>query len=205
MRLVTAALATAISLSVTACGGEPSNRSVNSVNQPVVSREHYTLDLSSGGGSLPASEQQRLTDWMEALNVGYGDRISIDDPSYSSGSARATIEAVAADYGLLVSDRAPVTTGYVPAGAVRVVISRSTATVPGCPDWSDSSQMDFQGGTSRNYGCGVNSTMAAMIADPEDLVRGQAEGDFDNRQSSKAIDAYRKKAKAAGEVKQGGK
>ena len=47
--------------------------------------------------------------------------------------------------------------------------------------------------TSSNYGCAVNSNLAAMIADPTDLVLGQAgsvTGDADT--SSKAIKVYRR-------------
>ena len=195
MRIVSAALITALGLSVAGCGATTANRSVNSDRQAVVTRSHFVLDVNVGGaGSLANSERRRLSGWFEALELGYGDRISIDDPSYSSSaSARGTVEALAAQYGLLISDIAPVTKGYVPSGAMRVVVSRSTASVPGCPDWSHRSHTDFQGRTSANYGCGVNSTMAAMIADPEDLVRGTHVDGEDQTQASKAIRAYRDK------------
>ncbi len=194
MRYVSAAIITALGLSVAACGSTTANRTVNSERQAVVTRSNYILDLNVSSGGLSSSEQRRLAGWFDALELSYGDRISIEDPSYSGGSAaRDAIEAQVAQYGLLVSDLAPVTEGYVPAGAMRVVVSRSTAKVPGCPDWSNRSHTDFQGRTSANYGCGVNSTMAAMIADPEDLVRGQHADGEDQRQASKAIRAYRDK------------
>jgi len=194
MRIVSTALITVLGLSVAGCGATTANRTVNSERQAVVTRSHYTLDLNVGSGALASSEQRRLAGWFEAIELGYGDRISIDDPSYSAGaSARGAVEALVAQYGLLVSEIAPVTGGNVPGGAIRVVVSRSTASVPGCPDWSHRSHTDFQARTSANYGCGVNSTMAAMIADPEDLVRGQhAEGE-DQTRASKAIRAYRDK------------
>ncbi|VAW00369.1 Flp pilus assembly protein CpaD [hydrothermal vent metagenome] len=194
MRYVSAVIITTLGLSVAACGSTTANRTVNSERQAVVTRSNYILDLNVSSGELSSSEQRRLAGWFDALELGYGDRISIEDPSYSGGSAaRDAIESQVAQYGLLVSDLAPVTEGYVPAGAMRVVVSRSTAEVPGCPDWSNRSHTDFQGRTSANYGCGINSTMAAMIADPEDLVRGQHADGEDQRQASKAIRAYRDK------------
>jgi pilus assembly protein CpaD len=43
-----------------------------------------------------------------------------------------------------------------------------------------------------NYGCATNSNLAAMIADPEDLVRGKTGGpQVDAALSGKAIKAYR--------------
>lgn len=194
MRIVSMALITALGLSVTACGSTTANRSVYSERQPVVSKANFVLDLSAGNGGLSTSEQDRLAGWFDALELGYGDRVSIDDPSYStSGVAKAAVEAIVASYGLLLSEKAPITEGNIPAGLMRVVVTRTSASVPGCPDFSHRSHTDFQARTSANYGCGTNSTLAAMIANPEDLVRGEnAEGE-DQTRASKAIRAYRDK------------
>lgn len=194
MRIISMALITALGLSVTACGSTTANRGVYSERQPVVSKANYVLDLSTGSGGLSTSEQNRLSGWLDALELGYGDRVSIDDPSYSASAvAKAAVEAIVARYGLLISETAPITEGHVPAGLMRVVVSRTTASVPGCPDFSYRSHTDFQVRTSENYGCGTNSTMAAMIADPEDLVRGTNADGEDQAQASKAIRAYRDK------------
>ena len=194
MRVISAALLTAVGLSLTACGANTANRSVYSERQPVVTRSHYTLDVNMSGGSISSSEQRRLAGWFEALDLGYGDRVAIDDPRYSANaSARGAVEALAAQHGLLINEVAPVTEGYVPNGAIRVVVSRSKAHVPGCPDWSNRSHTDFQARTSENYGCGTNSTLSAMIADPEDLVRGQSVDGEDQERASKAIRSYRDK------------
>ena len=194
MRIVSMALITALGLSVSACGSTTANRSVYSERQPVVSKANYVLDLSAGNGGLSASEQNRLTGWFDALELGYGDRVSIDDPNYAASPvAKSAVEAIVARYGLLVSELAPVTEGNVPTGLMRVVVSRTSASVPGCPDFSHRSHTDFQARTSANYGCGTNSTLAAMIADPEDLVRGNNAGGEDQARASKAIRAYRDK------------
>ena len=194
MRIISMALITALGLSVSACGSTTANRSVYSERQPVVSKANYVLDLSAGNGGLSTSEQNRLSGWFDALELGYGDRVSIDDPNYSTSPiAKAAVEAIVARYGLLVSEKAPVTEGHVPAGLMRVVVSRTSASVPGCPDFSHRSHTDFQARTSANYGCGTNGTLAAMIADPEDLVRGNSANGEDQTRASKAIRAYRDK------------
>ena len=194
MRIVSMALITALGLSVTACGNNTANRSVNSERQPVVSRANYVLDLNAENGGLSRAEQNRLEGWFDALDLGYGDRVSIDDPAYAaSPAAKGAVSAIVARFGLLVNETAPVTEGYVPAGLMRVVVSRTKATVPGCPDFSHRSHTDFQARTSANYGCGTNGTLAAMMADPEDLVRGKSANGEDQAQASKAIRAYRDK------------
>ena len=194
MRIVSMALITALGLSVTACGSTTANRSVYSERQPVVTKSNFVMDLSAGNGGLSASEQNRLSGWFDALELGYGDRVSIDDPNYSaSAGAKAAVENIVASYGLLISETAPVTEGNISPGLMRVVVTRSSASVPGCPDYSHRSHTDFQARTSANYGCGTNSTLAAMIANPEDLVRGESADGEDQTHASKAIRAYRDK------------
>jgi pilus assembly protein CpaD len=93
----------------------------------------------------------------------------------------------------LLGDSAPITAGAIEPGSVRVVVSRSTASVPGCPDWRSQSQPEFASSTMSNYGCAINSNLAAMIANPEDLVRGAASDGVDANTSAKAIKSYRDK------------
>ncbi len=194
-RISNKALASALSASLVlilgGCGGMPSNRSVESIHQPVVTRTNYTLDITAGPGGVSIPEQRRLAGWFEAMDLRYGDRITIDDP-LKSGATRAAVQGVAGRYGMIVGDEAPVTPGYVNPGTVRVVVSRSTAEVPGCPDWSVKSETNLANGTSSNYGCATNSNLAAMVADPEHLLHGaNGTGTTTVMSGNKAIDSYR--------------
>ncbi|MCB2076316.1 MAG: CpaD family pilus assembly protein [Novosphingobium sp.] len=193
-RLAGTALALSLGLALAGCGGMPTNTSLESVHQPVVERTNYTFDVTTGPGGLAYPEQRRLAGWFEAMDLRYGDRISIDDP-LESGATRSSVESLAGRYGLIVSEDAPVTPGHVNAGTARIVISRSKASVPGCPDWSAKSDANLRNATSSNYGCAINSNLAAMVADPEHLVQG-ARGHSDTivMSSTKAIDSYREQA-----------
>jgi pilus assembly protein CpaD len=182
-----------LALAVSACGTQ--NRGLESVQQPVVSRTDYVLDVNAGGGGLDAREVGRVEGWFESLRIGYGDRVSVDlgDGGYGS-AARESVAAIAAKYGLLLTSTAPITAGSVPAGNVRVIVSRSKATVPGCPDWSRPSEANFGSHNASNYGCAINGNLAAMVADPQDLVLGRG-GDSasDASTSGKAIKSYRER------------
>lgn len=171
-------------------GGNEPNMSLYSVNQPVVQRTDFVLDLEAGPGGVSPAEVGRLHGWFQGLQVAYGDRISIDEPagSYSDGSVREAVAEAAARYGLLVGDDAPVTNGEVQPGTVRIVVSRTNASVPNCPNWERSGLSS----TSAGYGCATNSNLAAMIADPNDLVLGQTgSGTADPAATSRAIRSYR--------------
>lgn len=190
-RVPAISLALALGLGLAGCGGMPENTSLYSVRQPVVERTNMVLDVTTTSSGLPISEQQRLNGWFETLDLRYGDRIAVENPSQNP-AVTAAVRDIAARYGLLISDTAPVTPGFVQPGQARVVISRSTASVPGCPDWSAHSDMNYTNGTSPNFGCAVNSNVAAMVADPQDLLEGKkGTGETVIATSNKAISTYR--------------
>lgn len=188
-----AALALSLTVSLGGCAGMTAhnNNTLESIHQPVVERTNYTLDVATGSDGISLPEQRRLAGWFDAMDLRYGDRIAIDDP-LASGATRASVEALASRYGILLSDGAPVTAGYVNPGTARIVVTRSTASVPGCADWSKNSEFSLMNETSTNFGCATNGNLAAMVANPEDLVRGStATGQTSVMSSNKAIDAYR--------------
>jgi len=185
------ALALGLGLGLAGCGGMPQNTSLYSVKQPVVERTNMVLDVNTSPSGLPISEQQRLNGWFETMDLRYGDRIAIENPGQNPAVTNA-IRDLASRYGLLLSETASVTAGYLQPGQARVVITRSTASVPGCPDWSAKSDMNYTSGLSPNFGCAVNSNLAAMVADPQDLLEGKkGSGETVIATSNKAISTYR--------------
>ena len=89
----------------------------------------------------------------------------------------------------------PVTSGFVQPDSVRVVVTGSTASVPGCPDWQDHFASNLENATSDGFGCAINGNFAAMVADPEHLLHGaEGTGETVVMSSTKAIEAYREQA-----------
>src|SRR3546814_21049157 len=81
----------------------------------VCSSDLYQFDVLAANGALPPSEEGRLQGWLDAIGVGYGDRIAIEDPStYGRAEAQATTRAMIECRGLLLSGAAPATTGHAP-------------------------------------------------------------------------------------------
>jgi pilus assembly protein CpaD len=184
--------ALAPALLIAGCMGTQ-NRGLESVHQPVVSRQDYAFDLRTAGDGLAAGEAARLDGWLQAMKLRYGDRVTVDDPAGGRG-VRDDIVPVIARYGLVLGADRPVTAAPVAPGTARVVVSRMQASVPGCPDWSRNASQEFDSNTSSNFGCATNASLAAMIANPEDLVHGEAVGITDPARSTKAIEAFRKAA-----------
>ncbi|MBV9842091.1 MAG: CpaD family pilus assembly protein [Sphingomonadaceae bacterium] len=191
MRRITAPLGLALVASLGACG--PVNRGLESVHQPLVSRADYAIDLGTAPKGLAPGEEQRLAGWFDTMRLGYGDAVAVDDPvPYGHRGAHDTVAAVAARYGLLVNNEAPVTQNPVAAGMIRVVVTRSSARTDRCPNWDAPSQPNFSESTSSNFGCAVNTNLAAMVASPTDLVRGHASsGPTDARVANKSVALWR--------------
>jgi pilus assembly protein CpaD len=186
-----AALAVTLGLALSACNAAPTNTSLYSTKQPVVERSNFSLDVATNAAGLPVAEQSRLTDWFDSLDLKYGDRIGLDGAA-GNDAVREDVATIAGRYGLLLADGAPVTSGFVQPGSVRVVVTRTTASVPGCPDWQDHMASNLENATSDGFGCAVNSNLAAMIADPEHLLHGaEGTGETVVMSSTKAIQSYR--------------
>lgn len=184
----------AASLGLAGCGTLPANTSMYSVHQPVVERTNYAIDLASDGDGIGSADQKRLNEWFDVLDLRYGDRIAIDsgDGFGNEGAAR-DVGAAAAERGIMVTQGAPVTPGIIAPGNIRVVVTRSQASVPSCPDHRTQGQ-NFNAGNNSNYGCAINSNLAAMVADPEDLVRGRDNKRLDSNSGNAAVNAYKTKA-----------
>lgn len=181
----------ALCSAVAACNTpDLADKGLASVHVPVVTSANYVFDASAPGGVLAPGESQRLDGWFQGLGLGYGDAIYVD--AHYGESARAQVASIAGKYGLLVSDGAPVTAGVVRPDMVRVVVSRRRAEVPGCPNWSIPSQPNYDNRALPNFGCGVNQNLAMQVADPVDLIHGQAGSPaVDAATAAKAVMMYR--------------
>lgn len=188
LRFTSAALALA---ALSACG--PVNRSFDTVKMPIVASNQLSHDVAANVSGIDPAGARALDDWFASINLGYGDRVTVDDPvSYGAAERRAAVAQAVGRYGLLLDGTAPVTRGSVPAGMVRVVVTRSTARVDNCPDWSAPSHPNVQASTTSNFGCASQSNLAAMIADPNDLLAGKPYAGGDPNTAVKSVDAWNK-------------
>ena len=166
----------ALAFCLAGCGSMGANTSMYSMNQPVVERTNYAIDVNLDGYSgIADPERSRVADWFDTLKLGFGDRIALDyGDGPASAAAKQQVAALAAEHGMVLVDTAPVTAGYIAQGTARIIVTRSKASVPNCPNWEKPNEANFNSSNHPNYGCAVNSNMAAMVSDPEDLVRGRA-------------------------------
>lgn len=175
-----------------ACTGDSG---VTSLQVPTVSVQTFAHEVHfSESGALDPAEVKALDQFLEAISLRYGDRLSMDDPA-KEGFARRhdAISSVIAKYGIELP-KEPTPSGEPPApGAIKLIVSRSNSVMPSCPNWSQNSTENYANATHSNFGCSINSNLAAMVADPHDLKSGKIYAGSDPASISKAINALNKR------------
>lgn len=94
--------------------------------------------------------------------------------------AGVPVEAIHADAG-----EAP------PIDGANITVRTHVVVLPQCPDWSADPRRGYDNQPSSNWGCATAINFGIMLADPHDLIRGQAPGPADGERLAKAIERYR--------------
>lgn len=90
---------------------------------------------------------------------------------------------------LLVADAAQAKHNFGLESVNQPVVTGNQAQVPNCPNWK-SAGIDSAAVNDPNYGCAVNSNLAAMVADANDLIVGKTDNSTDTRATFRAIKAW---------------
>ncbi len=182
-----------LALALAGCGGLPRNATLYSPHQPEVSHTSLSLDLPASADGLAPAQTRQLAEWFTAMDLRYGDAVTVADPQERKASLAAVADVVAG-FGLAQTSPAPIPggTNSVAPGTLRVIITRAHAHVAHCPDWSGNAASNPRNATSTNYGCATYSNLAAMVANPDDLLHGAtATGHTGSMSAEKAIAAWR--------------
>jgi pilus biogenesis lipoprotein CpaD len=136
----------------------------------------YSHDVNfSGGKSIPTDpEFDRLDAFVQSIQMGYGDQITLRG---SAPERREVLAAYIQRLGLPVSVKTiPGGKAEVAANKVSVQVERHVVTPPSCPNWSNFHGKEERNTPGSNYGCAVDASLGYTIANPRDLVEGQAPG-----------------------------
>lgn len=79
-----------------------------------------------------------------------------------------------------------------PGSSVILTYSRFQATSPECGDWSTNSAIAYNNRQFGNFGCATQKNLAAMVANPRDLVTPRTMDPADAARRDIVIEAYRK-------------
>jgi pilus assembly protein CpaD len=160
-------------------------------------RDTLAVRIDARTGAVAAPELQRIGAFIARLAA---DRPEAVHAEIRGAGSRAHLQPlfdalVAAGVAAGKITIAPAAPGApaAPAGAqeVTVAATRATAIMPACPGWPAMDAAPNDNRVHPNFGCADASNLAAMVADPSDLVTGEAAGSADGERAAAAVSAYR--------------
>jgi pilus assembly protein CpaD len=157
-----------------------------------------TLDIENSRGGLTAMDKARLRAFAASyLASGHG-LVAISAPGGTTHDAAG--EALAASARSFLTEAGVDSTAVGEAvysaaddrgGAVVLSYTHYVATPSACGDWSGMKERDWRNLHSANFGCATQNNLAAMIADPHDLVTPADSASADATARIRGLKKYR--------------
>ena len=144
------------------------------------------------GGLTPAAAAQ-----LDGFVAGYRDHgtgsIAISAPANETAQGAIAFFAEHINRMGISRDKILVATHDAPAGDLRVevnYVSYQARAARECGDWSDNLAFTAHNDTPRNFGCAVQKNIAAMVADPRDLLGPRQMGESDGSRRVTVLGRY---------------
>ena len=156
-----------------------------------VSRQTYEARFAPGSASLGPAETTRLARFVAAGGIQQQDRVAFEQPDVlgklSEQRRNALLKALRTNgVGASVSIAAAPKVGR---DRVVLEIERGVAIAPPCPDWSKP-PIDYSAQVSSNFGCANAANLAAMVADPADLLHAQPNARAEGSMAAGAVQSF---------------
>jgi len=173
-------------------------------NHPIMVEPSYR-DLKvqySGVDGMSADDAAKFDAFVADYRVHGNGSLGISVPSGAGSRAAITFFGERAAANGISRDKILVTTREAANSDPRIAVSyiAYTAHTKACGDWSEDESFTIENHTPANFGCAVQQNIAAMVADPRDLLGPGAMGPVDTNRRATVMDHYSK-----GEVTQAAK
>jgi len=174
-------------------------------NNPILVEPSYRdlkVQFIGGAEGLSVDDAARFDAFVANYRVRGNGSLGISVPNGPASRAAITFLSERAAATGISRDKILVSTREVANGDTRVDVSyiAYTAQAPTCGDWSENLAFSGDNLTPKNFGCSVQHNIAAMVADPRDLLGPGAMGPVDTARRMSVMDHYQK-----GEVTQADK
>jgi pilus assembly protein CpaD len=160
--------------------------------------ENLNLPVGMNGPALSREIEIAVRDYVDEYRAdGTGD-ITIQVPTGSANEVAAASTGRAVHYALV---RSGVPRGHIrvaPYGVddrsriapLRLSYLRVKAVVPSCGIWPDGGEADYRNAQYHDFGCVQAKNLAAMVANPADLIRPQPTSPAHGARRAKVIADY---------------
>lgn len=193
------AIALAAAMALGACEMASNDRLASTdvaARHPImVTSQTVRLPVFVAGGALPAPDAERLAGFVDEFLRAGGGVLEIAAPQAAGREqaiAQASVVREAALKRGVRPDEVQMRLSDEPAGAPLIVsYERYVAHAPACGDLSQNDAANDRNLAHPNFGCANQSNIAAMVANPADLVRPRGETPADAARKSQVVQNYR--------------
>lgn len=174
-------------------------------NHPIAvepSFRNLKVEFAGGADGMNAEDAAKFDSFVANYRVRGNGSLGISVPNGPASRAAITFFGERAAATGISRDKILVSTRDVANGDTRVDISyiTYTASAEPCGDWSENLAFSGDNLTPKNFGCSVQHNIAAMVADPRDLLGPGGMGPVDTMRRAAVMEHYQK-----GEVTQASK
>jgi pilus assembly protein CpaD len=143
---------------------------------------------------LSAADAAKFDAFVADYRVHGNGSLGISVPSGAGSRAAITFFGERAALSGISRDKILVTTREAGNADPRVDVSyiAYVAHTQPCGDWSEDESFTMENHTSANFGCAVQHNIAAMVADPRDLLGPGAMGPVSTNRRAAVMDHYEK-------------
>jgi len=162
------------------------------VNHPIMVEPSYrALKLNWNNGLSQPEDVQFSAFVSDYLARGNGS-IAVSAPATLGGQQMAGWFAARINAMGVSREKILIASHDAPEGDMRVEINYVTyqARTDKCGDWSDNLAFTLMNDTPKNFGCAVQQNIAAMVADPRDLMGPRGLGESDGARRTTVIGNY---------------
>ncbi len=149
--------------------------------------------VPQAGGMTPVAAAQ-----LDAFVSDYRDRgtgsIAVSVPASAQTQGMIDVFAGHINRMGIARDKILVATHDAPMGDMRVevnYVAYQANVAKACGDWSENLSFTMHNRTPANFGCAVQQNIAAMVADPRDLISPRGLGESDAARRVTVMDKYR--------------
>ena len=166
-------------------------------NHPITVEPSYRemkLQFAGGDTGVSADDAIKFDAFLADYRSHGSGSLGISVPNGAPAHAAITFFAERAAATGISRDKILVSTHDVANGDFRVDVSYIAykASTDSCSDWSEDLSFTAENQTAKNFGCSVQHNIAAMVADPRDLLGPREAGPADTARRQTNIDLYEK-------------
>lgn len=166
-------------------------------NHPILVEPSYRdlkVQFAGGADGMSSDDAVKFDNFLADYRAHGNGSLGISVPNGPASRAAITYFGERAAQTGISRDKILVSTRDVANGDTRVDVTyiAYTARTQPCGDWSENESFTMDNGTPKRFGCSVQQNIAAMVADPRDLLGPGRMGPVDTARRATVMDKYEK-------------